>query len=128
MFGFPTYFCSFEILSRMMSNEEPPYMDLGAPSLVLAGGLAGAFSWGCVFPPDVIKCRMQVDYSGKYSGFIDCVRQSFKEEGWSLMTRGFAPTVLRGFPMNAAIFSIYHMCLRSYEDMQVRERIQVMIG
>lgn len=115
MIGFPTYFCSFEVFMRMLSNDGPPYSDLGGFSIVIAGGFAGTFSWACAFPPDVIKCRIQVDYSGKYEGFVDCTKKSFQEEGMVLMKRGFIPTILRGFPMNAAIFSIYHMFMRSYD-------------
>lgn len=114
--GFPVYFCAFEALCRLMSEEKPPYKDLGPMALILGGGLAGALSWACAFPPDVIKCRIQVDYSGKYSGFSDCLKKSYKEEGMKLFRRGFAPCVIRGFPMNAAIFSIYHLSIRFYEE------------
>jgi len=115
MIGFPTYFCSFELFSRLLSKDGPPYADLGPVALVVAGGCAGSFSWACAFPPDVFKCRLQVDYSRKYDGFVDCVRKSFAEDGWALMRRGLAPTILRAFPMNAAIFSIYYTFIRSYE-------------
>lgn len=92
---------------------------------VMAGGITGAISWGFAFPADVIKCRIQVDYEGRYNGFVDCLRKSYREEGKALFRRGFWPCVLRGFPMNAAIFSIYHYMIREYDEHEVAERIAI---
>ena len=114
MIGFPAYFCSFEAFCRLMSDKGHPYEDLGPIPLALAGGCAGALSWALAFPADAIKSRNQVDYEGKYTGFWDCLRKSYSHEGASIFKRGLIPTVLRGFPMNAAIFSIYTVLMRSY--------------
>jgi len=128
MIGFPTYFCSFELLCRAISNNNPPYTDMGVTSLIIAGGTAGAFSWACAFPCDVIKCRIQVDYNGQYNGFKDCLVKSYKKEGNQLFQRGFIPTVLRGFPMNAAIFSIYMISIRFYEEREIGERCSLYLS
>ena len=47
---------------------------LGLGSLVLAGGLAGVFYWGPVYPADIVKSKIQVDdfKHPQYSGSIDC--------------------------------------------------------
>lgn len=113
--GFPSYFVFFEFFCRLLS-ERPNHDDLGPFALCVTGGLAGAFSWGLVFPQDVIKCRIQVDYQNKYRGIWDCLVKSFREERWRLFTRGLAPTMIRGFPMNAAIFSVYIVMMRFYEE------------
>lgn len=42
----------------------------------------------------------------RYSGMLDCLRQSVKEEGLSVLTRGLNSTVLRAFPTNAATFFV----------------------
>jgi len=123
--GFTAFFGIFEQFSRWLSNEQPPYNDITILGHVMAGGLTGAISWGCAFPADVIKCRLQVDYEGRYSGFLDCARKSYREEGSALFRRGFWPCVLRGFPMNAAIFSIYHYMIRVYEEHDIAEKIAV---
>lgn len=108
-----------------MSNEKPPYNDITIMGHIVAGGLTGAISWGCAFPADVIKCRLQVDYEGRYNGFLDCACKSYREEGSALFRRGFWPCVLRGFPMNAAIFSIYHYMIRVYEEHEIADKIAV---
>jgi len=125
--GFPTYFMMFELFCRMLAKDGQSHDDLGPLSLVVAGGFAGALSWGVVFPPDVIKCRIQVDYDGRYNGMVDCIRKSFKQEGWNLFRRGLAPTMIRGFPMNAAIFSVYISMMKFYNEQQVGLALQDML-
>ncbi|OBS66327.1 hypothetical protein A6R68_05135, partial [Neotoma lepida] len=44
---------------------------------------AGAISWGTATPMDVVKSRLQADgvYLNKYSGVLDCISQSYRQEG-----------------------------------------------
>lgn len=75
--------------------------------ILMAGGLAGVLSWFITFPIDVIKTRMQVDgfnQQHQYSNYYDCLKKSYKSEGWRLFTRGLSSTLLRAFPMNAVCF------------------------
>ncbi|XP_065662369.1 mitochondrial basic amino acids transporter isoform X2 [Hydra vulgaris] len=116
--GFPAYFCCFEGFCCLISNEGHPYEDLGPSPLALSGGCAGAFSWAVVFPIDVIKSRIQADHGNNFSGFWDCLRKSYSNEGAKIFIHGLIPTVLRGFPMNAAIFSIYTILMRSYRSVE----------
>ena len=112
--GFVSYFLSFEYLCRVIAGEEGAY--LGPVALMLAGGTAGSISWTLAFPPDVIKTRIQVDTSKRYTGFLQCLKSSFKEEQWRLFVRGLTPTILRAFPMNAAIFTVHTMLSRMYAN------------
>ncbi|XP_042527261.1 solute carrier family 25 member 48 isoform X3 [Dipodomys spectabilis] len=43
----------------------------------------GAISWGTATPMDVVKSRLQADgvYVTKYRGVLDCVAQSYQQEG-----------------------------------------------
>ncbi|KAM6116335.1 solute carrier family 25 member 48 isoform 1-T1 [Pterocles gutturalis] len=52
-------------------------------SVWLAGGVAGAISWGTATPMDVVKSRLQADgvYLNKYKGTLDCILQSYQHEG-----------------------------------------------
>lgn len=114
--GFPVYFVAFELGCRIMSSgDTPDPSDLGMFSLSLAGGVAGAISWGTVFPQDVIKCRIQVDYTGQYRGMLHCIRKSFREDGWQLFRgKGMTANIMRAFPSSAAIFTVYTVMMRSY--------------
>ncbi|XP_065066539.1 mitochondrial basic amino acids transporter-like [Rhopilema esculentum] len=119
--GFVSYFLSFEYLCRVIAGEEGAY--LGPVALMLAGGTAGSISWTLAFPPDVIKTRIQIDTSKRYTGFLQCLRSSFKEEQWRLFVRGLTPTILRAFPMNAAIFTVHTMLSRMYAKYAMNDEL-----
>ena len=70
-------------------------------------------SWFSTYPVDVIKSRVQADMKGQYKSVMDCVRQSYKEEGMMLFTRGLGPTMIRAFPVNAATFTTVALVLRT---------------
>lgn len=110
--GFASYFVSFE---WMMRQREAP----SAFFTLMAGGLAGTFSWLISFPIDVLKSRLQVDgIDGKpqYTGAIDCMKKSYASEGLSFFTRGLAPTLLRAFPMNAVCFLVVSYIMKFFNE------------
>ena len=119
--GFTSYFCSYEILTRILSGKEQSH--LGPLALMLAGGTAGTISWAVAFPYDVIKTRIQVDHANEYKGFIHCLRKSYKTEGRQLFIRGLAPTLMRAFPMNAAIFSVYTLLMRMFHNRPIYSQV-----
>lgn len=47
---------------------------------------AGAISWGTATPMDVVKSRIQADgvYLNKYRGVLDCISQSYQQEGFKV--------------------------------------------
>ncbi|KAG5857502.1 hypothetical protein ANANG_G00020130 [Anguilla anguilla] len=118
--GFGVYFMTYDVLTRSLGCEpEDSYM---IPKLLFAGGMAGIASWISTYPMDVIKSRLQADGVGgvnQYSGITDCVRQSWKQEGWRLLTRGLTSTLLRAFPVNATTFAtvtLFLMYMRGNEE------------
>lgn len=46
----------------------------------------GAISWGTATPMDVVKSRIQADgvYLNKYRGVLDCISQSYRQEGFKV--------------------------------------------
>ena len=66
-----------------------------------AGGLAGVLCWLSVLPSDVVKSRMQADSldpaARRYSGALDCVRQSIAREGAGVF---FRYRLIRGIRLN----------------------------
>nr|CAD7256783.1 unnamed protein product [Timema shepardi] len=95
-----SYFLAYELMTR--SYAAP----ISTLHMLIAGGLAGTFSWVVTYPVDVIKSRLQADGVGKYDGLVDCFRKSVRSEGFSFLTRGLTSTVLRAFPTNAATFTV----------------------
>jgi len=95
-------------------------MNMPIPSLLLAGGTAGAAAWVCSYPLDVIKTRLQTDplpgETPRYKGLIDCAMKSHKEaggglKGFMVFTKGLTTAVVRSFPVNAAIFGSYELLI-----------------
>ncbi len=109
--AFATYFSCFELILNLTksSSSSPP----STLHLLLSGGTAGAMSWLVIYPVDVVKSRIQADT--RYNSMLQCVRQSFTEEGFGVFMRGFVPTLVRAFPTNAATFAVVTWTLYSYE-------------
>ena len=109
------YFGSFAYLNHLFIPENGDINSLSPAVLLFTGGLAGMLSWAGLYPLDVVKTRVQSEGfkpHGRYSSYMDCIMASFKEEGYHWMKRGFGATMLRAFPVNAAILSTVTLILR----------------
>lgn len=118
--GFGVYFLTYDTLTRALGcDADDGYI---IPKLLLAGGMSGMASWISTYPVDVIKSRLQADGVGganRYDGIVDCVRQSWRREGWRTFTRGLTSTLLRAFPVNATTFAtvtLFLMYMREDAD------------
>lgn len=98
--GVSSYFVSFEYICNSYKVSRD---NLSIFHLLMAGGIAGCFSWLITYPIDVVKTRFQADET--YTGIRDCIRKSTQTEGKKVFLRGLAPTLLRAFPNNAAVFA-----------------------
>jgi len=106
--AFGTYFVSFEVAARAFSGCSTSD-GAGSGAILMAGGIAGMSSWLVSYPVDVVKSRIQSDGAfgpTKYTGIVDCVRQSVREEGPRVFSRGLTSTMIRAFPTNAATFYV----------------------
>nr|XP_023408339.1 solute carrier family 25 member 48 [Loxodonta africana] len=111
--GYCLYFIPYVFLNEWITPEA-----CAGPSpcaVWLAGGMAGAISWGTATPMDVVKSRLQADgvYFSKYKGVLDCISQSYREEGLKVFFRGITVNAVRGFPMSAAMFLGYELSLQA---------------
>jgi len=102
---FASYFYGFELVKRSLTpkGEKPTLL-----TTFLAGGGAGFAFWGCWYPLDIIKTRMQIDATmpqdRKYKNILDCVTKIMKNEGPSAFLKGYLPAIVRAIPVNATIF------------------------
>uniref|UniRef100_A0A452ED80 Solute carrier family 25 member 48 n=1 Tax=Capra hircus TaxID=9925 RepID=A0A452ED80_CAPHI len=111
--GYCLYFIPYVFLSDWITPEA---CTGPSPCAVwLAGGVAGAISWGTATPMDVMKSRLQADgvYVNKYRGVLDCISQSYQKEGLKVFFRGITVNAVRGFPMSAAMFLGYELSLQA---------------
>ncbi|XP_040831560.1 solute carrier family 25 member 48 [Ochotona curzoniae] len=111
--GYCFYFVPYVFLSEWISPE--PHANLSPYAVWLAGGMAGAISWGTATPMDVVKSRLQADgvHFNKYKGVLDCICQSYQQEGLRVFFRGITVNAVRGFPTSAAMFLGYELSLQA---------------
>lgn len=118
--GFACYFVLYEAMVRTSSNP-------GAFHTLMAGGLAGVCSWIVSLPIDVVKTRLQADGAShvpRYTGIMDCVKQSYRAEGLTFLTHGMSSTLIRAFLMNSVCFYVVAYTMRLFD----KSRIEVDIG
>ncbi|XP_078509359.1 solute carrier family 25 member 48 [Lissotriton helveticus] len=111
--GYCLYFIPYAFLCEWITPEG--HTAPSAFSVWMAGGIAGAISWGTATPMDVVKSRLQADGVGtnKYTGVVDCICQSYRKEGLKVFCRGITVNAVRGFPMSAAMFLSYELSLKA---------------
>ena len=91
-------------------------------SIILGGGLAGMATWLSHFPLDLVANKMmaEVVLSSQNSttiqknGMLAQFRTIYQQQGWRGYFRGLEPCLLRAFPVNAAIFLSYELCMGSF--------------
>lgn len=117
--SFGAYFASYKYMKSKFSSYESTDSS-GIFSTLVAGGLAGCFSWICVYPTDVIKTNMQVIPQGstrtsKESMFGTAARL-YQTHGLRVFTRGLGTTALRAFPVNAVTWYYYELTVKWLEE------------
>ena len=50
-----------------------------------------------------------------YTGFLDCVQKTYRNEGISAFYKGVAPNMLRLFPQSGLFFLVYEWVQRGYD-------------
>lgn len=73
-----------------------------------AAMVAGILGWISIYPCDVIKSRMQLDFDQKkYKSVTECVRKTWQQGGVRAMYRGLGYTMLRAAPVAATVLPLY---------------------
>ena len=80
----------------------------------VAGGVAGLLTCLATVPTDLIKVRMQGDAFGtpKYKNTFQCVRDTFRKEGFTGFYKGMGVTIVREIPSFAAYFVAYAQTIK----------------
>jgi len=69
-----------------------------------ASMISGFVATAASLPFDVAKTRLQNAKSGEYSGMVDCLVQTAKQEGPLSLWKGFTPSYLRLAPQTVLVF------------------------
>lgn len=106
---YAAYFWIYEMSKRgfadLYVNRLGRCKEQDAFSLLMAGGIAGTGAWALVYPTDCAQSIVRNDRSMN-------LRKMFQRYTVRDLYRGFTPTVLRAFPVNAVTFYAYEMTYR----------------
>ncbi|KAL0485247.1 mcfS, partial [Acrasis kona] len=104
-----TFYSAYFLVYEMAKKRFAQYnKDAGKPyeqdafSLLTSGGLAGMFAWALVYPTDTMQSIVRHDRDLN-------MRKAFKMYKARDFYRGFVPTVIRSFPVNAVTFYAYEL-------------------
>lgn len=106
--GNAAYFGFYDACKAALAAAQGiPQEQLGAGSLLVAGGVGGASFWAFTYPIDVIKSRMQTQNpfaADRFRGIWDCGQRLYREGGRRALYRGYTPCLMRSVPANAVAF------------------------
>jgi len=102
---YSAYFLVYELCKRQFAEyhkQKGKSYEQNAFSLLMSGGLAGMLAWGLVYPTDTMQSIVRHDRSMN-------MRKALQMYRLRDFYRGFTPTVVRSFPVNAVTFYAYEL-------------------
>ncbi|KAH3681333.1 hypothetical protein WICPIJ_007686 [Wickerhamomyces pijperi] len=80
----------------------------------LAGGFSASCFWITAYPFDVVKSYVLANdkFNGSFKSWLDATKEIYREKGIKGFGRGFAPSIMRAFPANAAALAAFEGVLR----------------
>ena len=73
----------------------------------VAGSLAGVTAGSLTYPLDRARAVMAVTNVGEYKNLLDVFKRTLRNEGYSALYRGFAPTIIGVIPYAGVSFLTY---------------------
>ncbi|MCJ1311022.1 hypothetical protein MMC25_004692 [Agyrium rufum] len=108
--AYGVWFATFEaLMNRDVERNGVKREEISSWKVAFYGGLAGEALWIASYPFDVVKSKMQTDGFGKdmkFASMSDCVRRTWKGEGFRGFWKGIGPTLLRAMPVSAGTFAV----------------------
>lgn len=101
-------FMAYEELKNTWSQykNQPIDTKLGTSEYLFFAALSKLFAAVTTYPYQVVRARLQ-DQQSRYSGAIDCVRQTVRNEGLFGFYKGLKPNLMRVVPATAITFVVY---------------------
>ena len=95
-------FFAFDAYKAMLTQHVPRMPRI--VTVFTAAGLAGVSSCAVLYPLEVVRTRMSLDFSGKYRGLVQTVRLIVRQEGLTALYRGFVPSAAAILPEAAITY------------------------
>lgn len=117
--GYGFYFWSYKLMCDRWNaaaglNESSRS---SAIRTLTCGGIAGIVTWASVFPLDVIKTRVQtqpIQEWRSHLGAISIAKKAIRQEGASVLFKGFTICCSRAFLVNAVQWMVYEYIMDRY--------------
>lgn len=91
---------------RSMGVDEPPVY-----AVLSFGALSGSIGAASVYPINLVRTRLQASGSTghpqRYSGFMDVLQQTLRNEGWRGLYKGLLPSILKVGPAVGVSWIVY---------------------
>lgn len=74
------------------------------------------------YPLQLIRTRLQADKGGnlrKYSGMVDCFKQSYSLGGFLGLYRGIGPNLLKSIPSISISYAVFETCSNYFHGMVI---------
>jgi len=134
--GYGFYFWSYELSTRLMMSkmQERGSDKQEAAKVLLCGGIAGVVTWASIFPLDVIKTRVQTQFTSDSTtapllgsavstdgidrrrlGAVEVARNAYRTEGSGVFFRGLTVCSIRAFIVNAAQWAVYEWIMNELD-------------
>lgn len=123
--AYAVYFSAYDWILKKVSDGKP---NPEVHKVALSGAFAGVCFWFAVFPIDVVKTKIQIDNlaSPQYKTTMDCVRQTYKSQGFGGFWKGLAPCLIRAIPVNSGSFVAYTATLGALEGKKNEANLSVL--
>lgn len=103
--GVGAYFVTLNNLNALLAREDGSLSDR---STLVAGATARSLSVAMLCPLSVVKTRLELaEYSTRYKGVFDALRQIAQREGVRGLYSGLTPAIVRDAPYSALFVLIY---------------------
>ncbi|KNC85782.1 hypothetical protein SARC_02045 [Sphaeroforma arctica JP610] len=97
-------------LFESMKNKYMEMYNLKKPSalsLLCFGTMSSTVGATSVYPLNLVRTKLQADTKGRYSGALDCARQTFAESGVRGFYRGLSYNLLKVAPAVSVSYIVY---------------------
>lgn len=103
--------------NTVYKNSSDPFFQPNGPSTrMVAAAITGIISWIIIYPIDVIRVRLHLDYNKiKYTTWYNCIKYTYKEGGYRMFYRGLSFTLIRAGPVSAASLTSYEYAKDLFE-------------
>lgn len=108
--GWGVYFYSYEVFKKLfyrIDKGSKPEQSRQVVLDLIAGGMAGSFSWLVGYPLDIIKTIIQASGTQEAPTIRQVIVSGYREQGLKYFFRGLTPTIVRAFPVNAATLASF---------------------